>query len=39
MTLPFVRALARDHFFHLLLVVGAALSFFVPFAPAGWGSH
>lgn len=37
MTLPFMRALARDHFFHLLLLVGLALSFFVPFAPAGWG--
>nr|WP_318382250.1 anion transporter [uncultured Enterobacter sp.] len=36
MNLPFVRALARDRFFHLLLVIGFALSFFVPFAPARW---
>lgn len=36
MNLPFVRALARDRFFHLLLLVGAALSIFVPFAPAKW---
>lgn len=36
MSLPFVRALARDRFFHLLLIIGAVLSIFVPFAPARW---
>lgn len=36
MTIPFVRALAGDRFFHLLLLIGVALSLFVPFAPAAW---
>lgn len=36
MNLVFVQSLIRDRFLHLLLVVGVVLSFFVPFAPAGW---
>ena len=36
MTIPGLRALARDRFFHLLLLIGLGLSFFVPFAPASW---
>ena len=36
MSLPFFRALARDRFLHLLLLVGIALSFCVPFAPQRW---
>lgn len=36
MTLPFVRALARDRFLQLLILIGIALSFFVPFHPAAW---
>lgn len=36
MILPGLRALARDRFFHLLILVGVVLSFFVPFAPARW---
>ncbi|WP_312688418.1 anion transporter [Kosakonia sp.] len=36
MTLPFFRALARDRFLHLLLLIGIALSFFVPFRPKAW---
>lgn len=36
MTFPGLRALARDRFFHLLLVVGIGLSFLVPFAPERW---
>lgn len=36
MTLPGLQALARDRFFHLLLVVGVGLSFLVPFAPQRW---
>ena len=36
MNIPGVRALARDHFFHLLLIVGVGLSLFVPFAPKTW---
>jgi len=36
MTVPGLRALARDRFFHLLLVVGVGLSFLVPFAPQRW---
>ena len=36
MNLVFVQSLIRDRFLHLLLIVGVVLSFFVPFAPAGW---
>lgn len=36
MTLPGLRALARDRFFHLLVLIGIGLSFFVPFAPQRW---
>ncbi len=36
MNLPLFRALARDRFLHLLLIIGIALCFFVPFAPAAW---
>ena len=36
MNIPGLRALARDRFFHLLLVIGIGLSFFVPFAPKTW---
>lgn len=36
MNLVFVQSLIRDRFLHLLLVVSVVLSFFVPFAPAGW---
>ncbi|VYU67220.1 anion transporter [Metakosakonia massiliensis] len=36
MSLPFVRALARDRFLQLLLVIGVGLAFAVPFKPAGW---
>jgi len=36
MNLPFIRALARDRFLHLLLLIGVALCFFVPFAPNKW---
>ncbi|SUH10105.1 membrane protein [Salmonella enterica subsp. enterica] len=34
MSLAFLRALRRDRFFQLLIIVGMALSLFVPFAPA-----
>jgi hypothetical protein len=33
MKIPGLQALARDRFFHLLLIIGAGLSLFVPFAP------
>lgn len=36
MNIPGLQALARDRFFHLLLVIGVGLSFFVPFTPKGW---
>ncbi|WP_039055106.1 anion transporter [Enterobacter sp. Bisph1] len=36
MTLPLFRALTRDRFLHLLVIIGVALSFFVPFAPKAW---
>ena len=36
MNLPFFRALLRDRFLHLLLVIGLGLCFAVPFAPATW---
>ncbi|MFW0765347.1 SLC13 family permease [Trabulsiella odontotermitis] len=36
MNLPFLRALARDRFLHLLVVIGILLSFLVPFAPQKW---
>ncbi|MBI1524940.1 anion transporter, partial [Escherichia coli] len=36
MNLAFLRALRRDRFFHLLIIVGMALSLFVPFAPRAW---
>jgi len=36
MSLPFFRALLRDRFLHLLLLIGIGLCFAVPFAPASW---
>lgn len=36
MSLAFLRALRRDRFFQLLIIVGMALSLFVPFAPRAW---
>nr|VUD25984.1 membrane protein [Salmonella sp. NCTC 7297] len=36
MSLAFLRALRRDRFFQLLIIVGIALSLFVPFAPRAW---
>jgi di/tricarboxylate transporter len=36
MTIPGLRALARDRFFHLLILIGIGLSFYVPFAPQRW---
>jgi di/tricarboxylate transporter len=36
MSLPFVHALLRDRFLHLLLLIGFGLCFAVPFAPAKW---
>ncbi|WP_373964147.1 anion transporter [Kosakonia sacchari] len=36
MSMPFFRALARDRFLHLLLLIGFALCFFAPFAPKTW---
>ena len=36
MKIPGLHALARDRFFHLLLIIGAGLSLFVPFAPRAW---
>lgn len=36
MNLAFLRALWRDRFFQLLIIVGMALSLFVPFAPRAW---
>ncbi|QOV70253.1 anion transporter [Citrobacter sp. BDA59-3] len=36
MNLPFFRALLRDRFLLLLLVIGLGLCFAVPFAPATW---
>jgi di/tricarboxylate transporter len=33
---PGLQALKRDRFFHLLLIIGAGLSVFVPFAPHTW---
>ena len=36
MTLPGLRALARDRFFHLLVLIGIGLSVYVPFAPQRW---
>lgn len=36
MTLPGLGALARDRFFHLLVLIGVGLSFCVPFAPRRW---
>ena len=32
----FLRPFLRDRFLHLLLLIGLIVSFFVPFAPAGW---
>lgn len=37
MNLAFLRALRRDRFFQLLIIVGMALSLFVPFAPRACG--
>lgn len=34
MNLAFLRALRRDRFFQLLIIVGMALSLFVPLRPA-----
>lgn len=36
MSLPILRALARDRFLHLLIIIGILLSFLVPFAPSRW---
>ncbi|MGY6030291.1 anion transporter [Phytobacter sp. AG2a] len=36
MSLPFFRALLRDRFLHLLLLIGIVLCFAVPFAPEKW---
>ncbi|VFS10759.1 Inner membrane protein YbiR [Citrobacter koseri] len=36
MSFPFLRALRRDRFLLLLLLVGAGLSLFVPFTPRTW---
>lgn len=36
MNLPFLRALARDRFLHLLIFIGIGLSLTVPFAPRLW---
>ncbi|EGT3572700.1 anion transporter [Citrobacter sp. ANG330] len=36
MNLPFLRALKRDRFFQLLIIVGVALSLWVPFTPRTW---
>ncbi|STQ13146.1 citrate transporter [Enterobacter cloacae] len=36
MKIPGLQALTRDRFFHLLLIIGAGLSLFVPFAPKAW---
>ncbi|HCC0889671.1 TPA: anion transporter [Salmonella enterica] len=36
MNLAFLRPLRRDRFFQLLIIVGIALSPFVPFAPRAW---
>lgn len=36
MNLPFVRALLHDRFLQLLLIIGIALCFAVPFAPMTW---
>lgn len=36
MNLAFLRALRRDRFFQLLIIVGIALSLFVPFTPRAW---
>ncbi|MEW5559925.1 anion transporter [Enterobacter asburiae] len=36
MTPPFLRSLLRDRFLHLLLLIGIALSFFIPFHPSAW---
>lgn len=36
MSFPFIRALQRDRFFQLLIIVGIVLSLFTPFAPRSW---
>lgn len=36
MKIPGLQALARDRFFHLLIITGIGLSLFVPFAPQAW---
>ncbi|HFZ8995148.1 TPA: anion transporter [Citrobacter freundii] len=36
MNLPFLRALTRDRFLHLLILTGIGLSLWVPFAPRAW---
>ncbi|MDN8597943.1 anion transporter [Citrobacter sp. S2-9] len=36
MSLPFLRALRRDRFFQLLMIIGIGLSLCVPFAPRRW---
>ncbi|QMI04654.1 anion transporter [Citrobacter sp. RHB25-C09] len=36
MNLPFMRALKRDRFFQLLIIVGIGLSLCVPFTPHTW---
>ena len=36
MSFPLLRALQRDRFFQLLIIVGVVLSLFVPFTPRSW---
>ncbi|WET39381.1 anion transporter [Citrobacter enshiensis] len=36
MSLPFLRALRRDRFFQLLMIIGIGLSLCVPFSPRRW---
>lgn len=36
MSFPFLRALQRDRFFQLLILIGVVLSLFVPFTPRTW---
>ncbi|WP_414446240.1 anion transporter [Citrobacter europaeus] len=36
MSFPLLRALQRDRFFQLLIIVGIVLSLFTPFAPRSW---
>ena len=36
MSFPLLRALQRDRFFQLLIIVGVVLSVFTPFTPRSW---